>query len=80
MGNEKNQAALDYHATPAPGKVSVIPTKPCVTQQDLAMAYTPGVAVPCLEIKARPEDVWKYTAKGQHGRRSQRRDRRARSG
>lgn len=64
MSNEKNQAALNYHATPVPGKVAVVPVKPCVTQQDLALAYTPGVAVPCLEIKDHPEDVWKYTAKG----------------
>ena len=64
MSNDKTQAALDYHAQPAPGKVSVVPTKPCITQQDLALAYTPGVAVPCLAIKDRPEDVWKYTAKG----------------
>lgn len=64
MSNDKTQAALTYHAEPAPGKVSVVPTKPCITQQDLALAYTPGVAVPCLAIKDRPEDVWKYTAKG----------------
>ena len=64
MSNDKTQAALDYHAAPAPGKVAVVPTKPCITQQDLALAYTPGVATPCLAIKDRPEDVWKYTAKG----------------
>ena len=64
MSNDKTQAALDYHAEPAPGKVAVVPTKPCITQQDLALAYTPGVATPCLAIKDRPEDVWKYTAKG----------------
>ena len=64
MSNDKTQAALDYHAEPAPGKVSVVPTKPCITQQDLALAYTPGVAIPCLAIKDRPGDVWKYTAKG----------------
>ena len=64
MSEDKKQAALKYHAEPAPGKVAVVPTKPCITQQDLALAYTPGVAIPCLEIKERPEDVWKYTAKG----------------
>ena len=64
MSNEKNTAALEYHAAPAPGKVAVVATKPCVTQKDLALAYTPGVAVPCLEIKDCPEEVWRYTAKG----------------
>ena len=64
MSEDKKQAALNYHAEPAPGKVAVVPTKQCFTQQDLALAYTPGVAIPCLEIKDHPEDVWKYTAKG----------------
>ena len=64
MSEDKKQAALNYHAEPAPGKVAVVPTKQCFTQQDLALAYTPGVATPCLEIKDHPEDVWKYTAKG----------------
>ena len=64
MSNEKNTAAREYHAAPAPGKVAVVATKPCVTQKDLALAYTPGVAVPCLEIKDCPEEVWRYTAKG----------------
>lgn len=58
------QMALDYHQYPEPGKIEVIPTKPYSTQQDLALAYSPGVAYPCLEIKDNPEDVYKYTDKG----------------
>jgi malate dehydrogenase (oxaloacetate-decarboxylating)(NADP+) len=58
------QQALDYHSLGQPGKIEVNPTKPCVTQLDLSLAYTPGVAVPCLEIKANPADVYRYTAKG----------------
>ena len=52
--------------TPAgrPGKVKVVPTKPCVTADDLSLAYSPGVAAPCLEIEKNPEDAYKYTAKG----------------
>ena len=64
MSEDKKLAALNYHAEPAPGKVAVVPTKQCFTQQDLALAYTPGVAIPCLEIKDHPEEVWKYTSKG----------------
>jgi malate dehydrogenase (oxaloacetate-decarboxylating)(NADP+) len=56
--------ALTYHSEGRPGKIEVIPTKPHSTQRDLSMAYTPGVAEPCLEIQANPEDVYKYTAKG----------------
>ena len=56
--------ALDYHAGKRPGKVEVVATKPTSTQRDLALAYSPGVAEPCLSIKDRPEDVYKYTAKG----------------
>lgn len=56
--------ALNYHSSPTPGKLAVIATKPCATQQDLSMAYTPGVAEPCLEINQQPETVWKYTARG----------------
>ncbi len=56
--------ALNYHEKGKPGKIEVIPTKPYSTQRDLAMAYTPGVADPCLEIEKRPEDAYKYTAKG----------------
>jgi malate dehydrogenase (oxaloacetate-decarboxylating)(NADP+) len=58
------QQALDYHSLGKPGKIEIKPTKPCVTQRDLAMAYTPGVAQPCLEIHDHPEDVYKYTSKG----------------
>jgi len=58
------QDALDYHAGRQPGKISVTPTKPCRTQHDLSLAYTPGVAVPCLEIADHPQDVYKYTARG----------------
>ncbi len=60
----RKEDILDYHARPAPGKLEVVPTKPCYTQRDLSLAYTPGVAVPCLEIKANPQDVYKYTSKG----------------
>ncbi len=58
------QQALDYHSRGKPGKVEINPTKPCMTQLDLSLAYTPGVAQPCLEIKENPADVYKYTAKG----------------
>jgi len=56
--------ALAYHSGARPGKIEVTPTKPCRTQRDLSMAYTPGVAVPCLEIEKEPKDAYKYTAKG----------------
>lgn len=59
----RNQDALDYHSSAPAGKVSVVPTKPCRTQRDLSLAYTPGVAVPCLEIERDPALVYKYTAK-----------------
>src|SRR5208283_2275512 len=58
------QDALDYHNGPRPGKIEVTPTKPCLTQRDLSLAYTPGVAEPCLEIEKNPQDAYKYTAKG----------------
>jgi malate dehydrogenase (oxaloacetate-decarboxylating)(NADP+) len=60
----KREDALDYHSSGRPGKIAVVPTKPLNNQRDLALAYSPGVAVPCLEIKANPEDAYKYTAKG----------------
>jgi malate dehydrogenase (oxaloacetate-decarboxylating)(NADP+) len=60
----KREDALDYHSSGRPGKIAVVPTKPLNNQRDLALAYSPGVAVPCLEIKGTPEDVYKYTAKG----------------
>src|SRR5271157_506778 len=56
--------ALEYHSASPAGKLAVIPTKPCRTQRDLSLAYTPGVAVPCLEIERDPSLVYKYTAKG----------------
>lgn len=56
--------ALLYHSRARIGKIEVTPTKPCLTQRDLALAYTPGVAQPCLEIHANPDDVYRYTAKG----------------
>jgi malate dehydrogenase (oxaloacetate-decarboxylating)(NADP+) len=56
--------ALEYHAVSPAGKISVTPTKPCRTQRDLSLAYTPGVAVPCLEIERDPALAYKYTAKG----------------
>src|SRR5438552_18530684 len=60
----KREDALDYHASGRPGKIAVVPTKPLNNQRDLALAYSPGVAVPCLEIESNPEDAYKYTAKG----------------
>ena len=56
--------ALDYHARGRPGKIAVVPTKPLDNQRDLSLAYSPGVAEPCLEIQRTPEDAYKYTAKG----------------
>lgn len=58
------QQALDYHNGPRPGKIEITPTKPCRTQRDLSLAYTPGVADPCLEIEKNPQDAFKYTGKG----------------
>ena len=61
---EINQAALEYHAKPQPGKISVEVTKPAETARDLSLAYTPGVAEPVRRIADNPEDAYKYTAKG----------------
>jgi len=58
------QEALDYHQGTRPGKVEVVSSKPCLTQRDLSLAYTPGVAEPCLEIEKNPLDAYKYTSKG----------------
>lgn len=55
---------MDYHSQGRPGKIEVIPTKPYSTQRDLTLAYSPGVAEPCLEIEKNPEDAYRYTAKG----------------
>jgi malate dehydrogenase (oxaloacetate-decarboxylating)(NADP+) len=60
----KRREALLYHAEPTPGKIQVVPTKKYATQRDLSLAYSPGVAEPCLEIAANVENVYKYTAKG----------------
>ena len=60
----KRQDALDYHSSGRPGKIAVVPTKPLNNQRDLALAYSPGVAEPCLEIQKNPEDSYKYTARG----------------
>lgn len=65
MHNElRKQQALEYHAKGRPGKIEVIPTKEAKTQRDLSLAYSPGVAEPCLEIAENIENVYKYTAKG----------------
>ncbi|HOT00544.1 MAG TPA: malic enzyme-like NAD(P)-binding protein, partial [Acidobacteriota bacterium] len=60
----REQEALDYHSLGQPGKIEVISSKPCLTQRDLSLAYTPGVAIPCLHIEKNPEDVFKYTSRG----------------
>jgi malate dehydrogenase (oxaloacetate-decarboxylating)(NADP+) len=60
----RRQEALDYHSQGRPGKIQVSPTKPFKNQRDLSLAYTPGVAEPCREIAARPEEAYTYTAKG----------------
>lgn len=60
----RREQALEYHANGRPGKIEVVPTKEAKTQRDLSLAYSPGVAEPCLEIAKNPDDVYKYTAKG----------------
>src|SRR5579884_147737 len=62
--DSRGQDALDYHSSPPAGKISVTPSKPCNSQRDLSLAYTPGVAVPCREIEKDPSRVYSYTAKG----------------
>ena len=65
MSNEKLRIeALNYHSDPQPGKIKIVPTKPYATQRDLGLAYSPGVAEPCLEIAKNKDDVYKYTSKG----------------
>jgi malate dehydrogenase (oxaloacetate-decarboxylating)(NADP+) len=65
MSNRKQKSeALKYHSEPTPGKIQVIPTKKYATQRDLSLAYSPGVAIPCLEIAKNKKDVYKYTSKG----------------
>ena len=62
--DSKRREALVYHAKPKPGKIEVVPTKKYATQRDLSLAYSPGVAIPCLEIEKDKENAYKYTAKG----------------
>ncbi len=64
MAKFTNKDALNYHSQGRPGKIEVIPTKPYSTQLDLSLAYSPGVAQPCMKIEKNPQDVYKYTAKG----------------
>ena len=64
MENSKNQEALNYHKEGRPGKIQVVPTKPHSTQRDLSLAYSPGVAIPCLEIEKDLQCAYDYTAKG----------------
>ncbi|NVO03819.1 MAG: NADP-dependent malic enzyme [Bacteroidetes bacterium] len=64
MAKISKEDALRYHFEGRPGKIEVVPTKPHRTQRDLSLAYSPGVALPCLEIQKNPEDIYKYTAKG----------------
>jgi malate dehydrogenase (oxaloacetate-decarboxylating)(NADP+) len=61
---DKAKDALDYHASGRPGKIEVVPSKPTSSQRDLSLAYSPGVAAPCLEIEKDKDKVYKYTAKG----------------
>ncbi|NVK64578.1 MAG: NADP-dependent malic enzyme [Flavobacteriales bacterium] len=64
MAKIRKQDALDYHSMGKPGKIEVIPTKPYATQRDLSLAYSPGVAEPCLKIAENKNDAYKYTSKG----------------
>ena len=59
-----DQEALDYHQFPTPGKFNIVPTKDMNNQRDLSLAYSPGVAIPCLEIQKNPEKAYDYTNKG----------------
>ncbi|MHB8839285.1 MAG: NADP-dependent malic enzyme, partial [Gemmatimonadaceae bacterium] len=60
----KREEALEYHSRGRPGKIAVVATKPLANQRDLALAYSPGVAEPCLDIEKNPDDAYLYTAKG----------------
>ena len=64
MSKVTKEMALEYHEEGKPGKIEIVPTKPYASQHDLALAYSPGVAYPCLEIEKNPEDAYRYTAKG----------------
>lgn len=57
------EQAIEYHRRPPPGKLEVVATKPCLTQRDLSLAYTPGVAEPCLRIKENPDCAYEYTSR-----------------
>ena len=63
MSKVRKQEALDYHSSGKPGKIEVIPTKPHTSQRDLSLAYSPGVAEPCLRIAENIDEVYKYTSK-----------------
>ena len=63
MDTRKKEEALHYHEFPQPGKIAIVPTKKHATQHDLALAYSPGVAEPCLAIAADKSNAYKYTAK-----------------
>ena len=65
MAKITKEMALHYHEQGKPGKIEVVPTKPHSTQTDLSLAYSPGVAEPCLEIEKDPQDAYRYTAKGE---------------
>ena len=60
----RKREALEYHERQPHGKVAMVATKPCLTQRDLSLAYTPGVAVPCREIEHKAEDAYRFTSKG----------------
>ena len=64
MSDDLKKRALEYHESGKPGKIAIETTKPCESQQDLSLAYTPGVAAPVREIAANAENAYKYTAKG----------------
>src|SRR4028119_715398 len=64
MADDLGDESLEYHSGGRPGKIEVIPSKPTATQRDLSLAYTPGVAKPCLEIARDPALAYNYTAKG----------------
>lgn len=64
MSKVTKEMALDYHEEGKPGKIEIVPTKPYASQHDLALAYSPGVAYPCLEIEKDPQDAYRYTNRG----------------
>ena len=64
MAKVTKEMALDYHSQGKPGKIEIVPTKPYSSQMDLSLAYSPGVAYPCLEIEEDAQSVYKYTNKG----------------